>query len=82
MDEPKKKRVRRAKPGTRTELLKELWHALKSASSLLDSESADTRLRAVHATSQAGLAYAKVLGDGELEQLVAELERRADRNKL
>jgi hypothetical protein len=78
----KRTRPRRVKPGDRDALKRELWAAVRAASGLLDSESADVRLRAAHATAQAGLAYAKVLGDAELEQLVSELERRADKNKL
>jgi hypothetical protein len=78
----KRTRPRRGKPGDRDALKKELWAAVRAASALLDSENPDVRLRAVHATAQAGNVYRGVLGENELEALVTELEKRADRNKL
>lgn len=75
-------RPRRRKPGTRDALLRELWHAVTAASSLLDSDSADLKLRAVHATAQAGSAYRAALGESELEAVVADLERRAEKANL
>ncbi len=78
----KRTRPRRGKPGDRDALKKELWAAVRAASALLDNENPDVRLRAVHATAQAGNVYRAVLGENELEQLVSELERRADKNKL
>ncbi len=78
----KRTRPRRGKPGDRDALKKELWAAVRAASALLDNENPDVRLRAVHATAQAGNVYRAVLGENELEALVTELEKRADRNKL
>jgi hypothetical protein len=63
-------------------LKRELWAAVRAASDLLDHESPDVRLRAVHATSQAATAYRNVLADTELEAIVADLERRAEKAKL
>lgn len=78
----KRTRPRRVKPGDRDALKRELWAAVRAASGLLDSENPDVRLRAVHAVAQAGNVYRGVLGENELEALVAELERRAGKAGL
>jgi hypothetical protein len=70
------------KPGDREALKRELWAAVRAASGLLDSENPDVRLRAVHATAQAGNVYRAVLGDGDLEEIVAQLEERAGKAGL
>ncbi len=75
-------RPRRGRPGDLDALKRELWAAVRAASDLLDHESPDVRLRAVHATSQAATAYRNVLADTELEAIVADLERRAEKAKL
>lgn len=78
----KRRRPRRGKPGDREALKRELWAAVMTASALLDHNDPDTKLRAVHATSQAASAYRAVLGESDLEAIVADLERRAEKAKL
>jgi hypothetical protein len=75
-------RPRRGKPGDLEALQRELWAAVRAASDLLDHPEPEIRLRAVHATSQAGNAYRNLLADTELEGIVADLERRAEKAKL
>ncbi len=73
----KRNRPRRLKPGDLDALKRELWGAVRAASDLLDHESPETRLRAVHAVSQSSAAYRNLLADTELEAIVAALEQRA-----
>jgi hypothetical protein len=58
-----------------------LWAAVRAASALLEHETPETRLRVVHATSQAASAYRNLLSDTELEAIVADLERRLEKMK-
>lgn len=51
-----------------------LRKALKVAAGLLDSPEPELQLRAVHATSQAASALAKLAELGDLEQRLAALE--------
>jgi hypothetical protein len=74
-------RPRRGRPGDLDALKRELWAAVRAASDLLDHESPELRLRAVHATSQAASAYRNLLADSELEAIVADLEARLEKMK-
>jgi hypothetical protein len=66
-----------AAPGDREALRARLWDAVEAAHALLRSRKPDVKLRAVHATSQAASAYAKLLDDGDLEARLEALEARA-----
>jgi hypothetical protein len=48
-----------------------------TAGDLLDSESAETRLRACHAVSQAAATYRSVLADAETDARLSALEEIA-----
>jgi hypothetical protein len=76
MSEPQKRRTRRAKPGDLNALKRELWHAVLTAADLLDSGSDETRLRAVHATSQAAAVYRSIYETADLERRFEALEAR------
>ncbi len=67
------------KSGDREALKRELWAAVRAASGLLSHEDAEIRLRAVHATAQAGNVYRATLAESELEAIVADLERRMEK---
>jgi hypothetical protein len=72
-----KRRTRRGKPGSLGDLQRELWGALRAASALLDHETPELRLRAVHATAQAAAVYRAALADSELDQRLSALEEIA-----
>ncbi len=72
-----KRRPRRGKPGDLDALKRQLWHAVLTAGDLLDSESAETRLRACHAVSQAAATYRSVLADAETDARLSALEEIA-----
>ncbi len=72
-----KRRPRRGKPGDLDALMRELWAAVRAASALLDHSDPDVRLRATHATSQAGTAFRAALADSALDQRLTELEKIA-----
>lgn len=76
----RKRRPRRGKPGDLSALKRELWHAIMAATELLDHADAQTRLRAIHATSQAAAAYRAVYADSDLEARITALERRSEGN--
>ncbi len=70
---------KRVRPGDLDALRRKLWRAILAAEALLESESADVRLRAIHAVSQCAGAYRAVYADDQLEQRIAALEARAER---
>ena len=70
----KARRVRRGKPGNLAALKKELWYAVVMAGDLLDSDEEATRLRAVHAVSQAAAAYKALIEAIDLEKRIEALE--------
>jgi len=70
-------RKRKHKPGQLIDLLKMLWQALLEAEAVLETASEDNpelKLKAVHAISQCGGQYAKLLEVGELEARLAAVE--------
>ena len=70
-------RRRKHKPGQLIDLLKMLWQALLEAEAVLETASEDNpelKLKAVHAISQCGGQYAKLLEVGELESRLAAVE--------
>jgi hypothetical protein len=70
----------RGKPGDLAELLAMLWGALLEAQDVLTQapeDSPELRLKAVHAISQCGGQYARLLEVGELEACLAALEAHA-----
>lgn len=70
---------KRVRPGDLDALRRKLWRAILAAEALLESESAETRLRAIHAISQAAASYRSIYADEVLEQRIAALEARAER---
>jgi len=69
-------RKRRAPPGSLEDLRRELWHAVLTASELLDGDDEATRLKAVHAMTQAAGQYRALYETMELQERVAALEQR------
>ena len=70
---------RHRKPGNLHDLLAMLWRALIEAQGVLaraSDEEAELKLKAVHAISQAGGQYAKLLEIGELEARLTALEQQ------
>jgi hypothetical protein len=66
---------RRRKPGNLLEVQRVLWTALCEAERvLLSADDADEVLRAVHAISQASMAYLRLLETGEFEARLAAVE--------
>lgn len=68
----------RSEPGSLADAQKELWHALTTASRLLDAHDRDVRLRACHAVGQLTGSYAKLAQAVELEERVKQLEQRLE----
>ena len=69
---------RKHKPGTVRDLLVVLWQALLEAQAVLEAASedqAELKLKAVHAISQCGGQYARLLEVGELEARLAAVEQ-------
>lgn len=70
--------VKKAEPyaesGDMQALRSRLWAAVESAAGLLKSRKPEVRLKAVHATAQAGAAYRNVLETCDLEARIAALE--------
>ena len=66
------------KPGNLRDLLQVLWQALLEAQAVLEAAGeaeAELKLKAVHAISQCGGQYAKLLEVGELEARLAAVEQ-------
>jgi hypothetical protein len=61
------------KPGDLDAAKLRVWRAILRAESLLESSSADTALRAVHAVSQAAMCYAKLHETADLEMQLKEI---------
>jgi hypothetical protein len=71
-------RPKRIRAGDLSALKRRLWEAILTAGDLLDHDDPATRLRAVHATSQAAATYRSILADHDLEQRLAALEKRVE----
>lgn len=71
----KRKRIR--KPGTIGTLRKKIWQSILTAEELLlsDDVDIDQRIRAIHAITQAGNTYNRILETSELEARLNELEQ-------
>ena len=68
---------RKHKPGNLTDLLRMFWQALLEAEAILeaaDEDQAELKLKAVHAISQCGGQYARLLEIGEMEARLAAVE--------
>lgn len=79
----KSKRLpKRVRPGDLTALQRKVWRALQASEQLLEHEDPQTRLRAVHATSQAAACYRAIYSDAELESRIVALEQRAEKGAL
>jgi hypothetical protein len=66
------------KPGNLRDLLQVLWQALLEAQAVLEAageDEAELKLKAVHAISQCGGQYAKLLEVGELEARLTAVEQ-------
>jgi hypothetical protein len=63
------------KPGDLAALQRMLWRALRTAERILEeAEEPELQLRAIHAISQTGGQYLKLLETGEFEVRIAALE--------
>jgi hypothetical protein len=86
MPNPNPRRAREAKAERRraalAPVLDSLHDAVDTATALLDSTEENTRLKAVHAVSQAAVSYARVYEVGELEGRLEELEKRVEGGTL
>lgn len=69
-------RKRRAPPGSLEDLRRELWHAVLTASKLLDEDDDTVRLKAVHAMTQAAGQYRALYETMDLQERVAALEQQ------
>lgn len=80
MPNPNPKAAREAKATRKREallpILTNLRDAVETAHELLQSEEESTKLKAVHAVSQAAVSYARVYEVGEIENRLAEIENR------
>lgn len=76
-DQGKSLRKRPRKPGDLPALQRVLWWAILRAEQVLhqDEASAELRLRAIHALSQASATYANLCKTSDLEQRIAVLEK-------
>lgn len=72
--EQRPRRRKRVKPGDLKALKSTLWSALEAARALLDDDDTDTRLRAVHATSQAATAYRALYEAAEFDARLSAVE--------
>ena len=79
---PRKRRRRRAKPGSLEQLTAALWQCVLEVEALLNEDEcpADRVLKAAHALAQLAGAYRAVMETAELEQRIRALEEAADRN--
>jgi hypothetical protein len=86
MPNPNPRRAREAKAEKRrvalAPVLESLHEAVDTATDLLHSPEEATRLKAVHAVSQAAVSYARVYEVGELEGRLEELEKRVEGGTL
>ncbi len=82
MANPNPRKAREAKAEKRraalAPVLDSLHQAVNTATALLDSPEEATRLKAVHAVSQAAVSYARVYEVGELEERFEEIEKRLE----
>ncbi len=63
-----------SKPKNLQDVAQKLWRALETAEALLEEDSPELRLKAVHAVTQSAAAYARVYEVGELEARLEALE--------
>lgn len=70
------RRPRRGKPGTLHDVKRQVWHAIMTASDLLDADDPLVRLKAVHAVGQASGVFKSVYETADLEARLEALERR------
>lgn len=82
MANPNPRKARQAKTDRKRSalapVLDSLHRAVTTAEELLASTEEATRLRAVHAVSQAAVSYARVYEVGELEGRLEDLEKRLE----
>lgn len=70
-----KRATRAAKAGDIADVRLKLWQAVEAAADALADDDLAVRLRAVHATTQAAMAYTKVLEAAEFEARLAAVEK-------
>ena len=71
-----KAKKQRAPAGSLEDLRRELWYAILTASQMLDSEDNPTKLKAVHALTQAAGQYRALFETMELQERIEALEER------
>jgi hypothetical protein len=78
----RKRRRRRAKPGSLEQLTAVLWRTVLEIEALLNEDEcpADRVLKASHALAQLAGAYRAVMETASLEQRIQALEHAAERN--
>ena len=72
----RKRRPRRGKPGSLDALKREVWHAIMTASDLLDADDPLVRLKATHAVGQAAGVFKNIYETADLEARLVALEDR------
>ena len=77
----RKRRRRRAKPGSLEQLTAVLWRCVLEVEALLNEDEcpADRVLKAAHALAQLAGAYRTVIETADLEQRIQALEQAAER---
>jgi hypothetical protein len=72
------RRPKRIRTGSLNALKRRVWASVLAAEDLLSHDDPQTRLRAVHAVSQAAACYRAVYADADLDARLAALEARAE----
>lgn len=71
-------RPKRVRAGSLDALKRRVWGAILAAEDLLEHSDAQTRLRAVHAVSQAAATYRSIYADADMDARLAALEAAAE----